>query len=90
MDWQGYIVIQLFLQSAIKSKSGVVSLNACALQIFTVKSANKHNPNYEFEHKYNFIDYQSITTDQKTVLAVLVKVKCQNFLGHNLVSDLVL
>ena len=36
------------------------------------------------------MDYQSITTDQKTISAAQVKVKCQNFLGHNLVSDLVL
>ena len=31
MDWQGYIIVHLFLQSTVESGTGTLSLNSCAL-----------------------------------------------------------
>ena len=90
MEWKDYLLVRLYLVNSVESGSGTVVLNQCQLRIRTQQDGgDHHDPNSNLLHKYNFLDYLSVTSQPaQTISSALTQIRLQNFLGHNVVTDL--
>ena len=86
MEWRDYLLVRLYLVNAVESGSGTFTLNSCQLRIRTRHSNDVHDDNSNIVHKWNYLDYLSVTSSQNTISSALT----QNFIGHNVCTDIVL
>lgn len=50
----------------------------------------EHKKNNYLTHKYNFLDYLRVTSQTTTISSALTQIRLQNFISHNVCSDLIL
>ena len=75
-------------QNAVESGSGTVSISNINLRIKTQED-NQHIHNANKPDRFNFLDYLNVSTQPVLTISDLTCFKLQNFLGHNVVTDIV-
>ena len=92
MEWKDYLLVRLYLQNSIESGTGTLQVNQIQLRIRTQEDhGHVHRANAKYADKYNFLDYLSVTSQPaQTISSALTQIRLQNFIGHNVVTDIVL